>query len=170
MHLIPLVSAAFTALLSALAPAQTPAARPAPGPVVSAEGCLTRQNLAPQPGTDPRGTAVAPAPFVLIGYPPPYAGASAERGSAVRQPPRATYVLTAKGADLNLSAHLNQSVRVTGATTAPLTTAPLSGRSTEATPVTGVTAPPGATGTAFDTANVPSLVVTALTVLSPQCR
>ena len=69
-----------------------------------------------------------------------------------------------------LDKHVNHIVRVTGATTAPMTTSPLAGRSPEATPNPAATAPPGSTGTVFDTANLPTLTVTTLSMVAQSCR
>ncbi len=80
------------------------------------------------------------------------------------------YVLVPHDDTIDLSKHVNHTVRVTGASTAPMTTAPLAGRSAEASPVGGATAPAGATGTAFDTSNLPSLAVTTLAMVSANCR
>lgn len=156
---------------------QAPAAPPVPGAMVTVVGCLTRQNVAPQPGTAPGGTPAIPAPFVLTDQAPPAVATGTAAGSASsgatasggQTPGRKMYVLRTEGAAMDLTAHLNHTVRVTGATTAPMTTAPLAGRSPEATPVSGATAPPGATGTRFDTANLPTLVVTTLTMVSATC-
>ncbi|MEP7116864.1 MAG: hypothetical protein ABI880_04750, partial [Acidobacteriota bacterium] len=83
---------------------------------------------------------------------------------------RKLYVLAAHGESVDFAKHLNHLVRVTGATTAPLTTAPLAGRSPQAVPVNGTVAPAGATGTAFDTTNVPTLSVTTLSMVAATCR
>ncbi len=74
-------------------------------------------------------------------------------------PGRKMYVLRTEGTATDLAAHVNHAVRVTGATTAPMTTAPLA----------GATAPPGATGTRFDNANLPTLVVTTIAMVSATC-
>ena len=156
---------------------QVPASPPKPGAMVTVVGCLTRQNLAPQPGTAPRGTDATPAPFVLTDQAPPVVATGTATGSASsgatasggQTPGRKMYVLRTEGTATDLAAHLNHTVRVTGATTASMTTAPLAGRSPEATPVAGATAPPGATGTRFDTANLPTLVVTTIAMVSATC-
>jgi hypothetical protein len=173
----PLVAAHVMMGLAAPSP-QTPSAPALPGAMVTVVGCLTRENVAPQPGTAPRGTAVEPAPFVLTDEapPPPATGtasgssSSGATASGGQKPGRRMYVLRTEGTSVDLSQHLNHGVRVTGATTAPMTTAPLAGRSPEATPIAGATAPAGATGTVFDTANLPTLVVTSLTMVSATCN
>ncbi len=184
MHITAFVGASLVAAHLLLGQAQLPApAAPAPAPpsqpgaMVTVVGCLTRQNLAPQPGTAPRGTAGTPAPFVLTDQAPPVVATGSAAGSASsgatasggQTPGRKMYVLRTESATMDLTEHLNHTVRVTGATTGPLTTAPLAGRSPEATPVAGATAPPGATGTRFDTANLPTLVVTTVTMVSSTC-
>ena len=168
------VVAALVTIHVMLGQAQTPAL---PSALITVVGCLTRQNVAPQPGTAPGGTPAIPAPFVLTDQAPPAVATGTAAGSASsgatasggQTPGRKMYVLRTEGAAMDLTAHLNHTVRVTGATTAPMTTAPLAGRSPEATPVSGATAPPGATGTRFDTANLPTLVVTTLTMVSATC-
>lgn len=186
MHTPSFAIAAFVSVHVMLGQAQTPepkapASPPQPGAMVTVVGCLTRQNVAPQPGTTPRGTPDTPAPFVLTDRTPPAVApgtpAGTKTGSASsgatasggQVPGRKMYVLRTEGTETDLSAHLNHTVRVTGATTAPMTTAPLAGRSTEATPVAGATAPVGATGTGFDTANLPTLVVTTIAMVSATC-
>lgn len=127
---------------------QAPAAPPVPGAMVTVVGCLTRQNVAPQPGTAPGGTPAIPAPFVLTDQAPPAVATGTAAGSASsgatasggQTPGRKMYVLRTEGAAMDLTAHLNHTVRVTGAT-----------------------------GTRFDTANLPTLVVTTLTMVSATC-
>lgn len=175
------VAAAVVTVQVLFGHAQTPAPQappaPVPGAMVTVVGCLTRQNVAPQPGTAPGGTPASPAPFVLTDQAPPAVATGTATGSASsgatasggQTPGRKMYVLRTDGATLDLAPHLNHTVRVTGATTAPMTTAPLAGRSPEATPVPGVIAPVGATGSRFDTANLPTLVVTTLAMVSATC-
>ena len=80
------------------------------------------------------------------------------------------YVLRAQGNSVTLANFVNMRVRATGATTAPMTSSPLAGRSPEATPNPAPTGPPGSTGTPFDTANLPTLAVTALVAIEGSCR
>ena len=182
MHTPSFAVAAFVSVHVMLGQAQTPAPQapvtpPVAGATVTVVGCLTRQNVAPQPGTTPRGTPDTPAPFVLTDRTPPAVAPGTPPGTASsgatasggQMPGRKMYVLRTEGTATDLAAHLNHTVRVTGATTASMTTAPLAGRSPEATPVAGATAPPGATGTRFDTANLPTLVVTTIAMVSATC-
>lgn len=150
--------------------AQAPAA-PQPGAMVTVEGCVSREAA--------DRTSSAPAQYVLTDdktpapAAAPSAGGSTSSGATAAgtpKPQRMMYVLRAQGSTVNLDAHLNTRVRVTGATTAPMTTAPLAGRSPEATPNPAPTGPPGSTGTAFDTANLPTLAVTTLVAVGGTCR
>lgn len=174
---VPLVAAHVMLGLAAPAP-QTPSAPALPGAMVTVVGCLTRENVAPQPGTAPRGTSVEPAPYLLTDQapPPPATGtasgstSSGATASGGQKPGPRRYVLRTEGTTVDLAPHLNHAVRVTGTSTAPMTTAPLAGRSPEATPISGATAPAGATGTLFDTTNLPTLVVTAVTMVSTTCK
>jgi hypothetical protein len=157
---------ALTASLSAQAP--TPAA-PQPGAMVTVEGCVTRESAT---------RSSAPGQFVLTDQAPPSTppGRTPETSSGAitsgttTVPARKMYVLRTQAESVDLVAHVNQRVRVTGATTAPQTTSPLAGRSPEATPNPSPTAPPGSTGTPFDTANLPTLAVTAIVKLDGACR
>ena len=152
------------------AAAQVPApAAPQPGAMVTVEGCMTRESAT---------TSSAPGQFILTDQarpaPPPPGRApdtsSGATSSGTPVPTRKMYVLRTQADSVDLAAHLNQYVRVTGATTAPKTTAPLAGRSPEATPNPAPTGPPGSTGTPFDTANLPTLAVTAIVKLDGVCR
>lgn len=151
--------------LATAAFSQTPALpAPQPGAMVTVEGCVTRE---------PARASSAAAQYVLTDDTRP-APAAADRSSGATAagahvPARTMYVLRAQGSSVNLAAHVNQRVRVTGATTAPMTTAPLAGRSPEATPNPAPTGPPGSTGTPFDTANLPTLAVTALVAIDGRC-
>ena len=146
-------------------PQTTPAAQ-LPGTMVTVEGCVTKD--------DSPATSSAAAQYVLIDrttVAAPAAGTSPGATAAGNQPRlRTLYVLKAETASINLMQHVGQRVRVTGATTGPMTTAPLAGRSPEATPNPAPTGPPGSTGTVFDTANPPTLAVTALVRLEGACR
>jgi hypothetical protein len=151
--------------------AQTPAPASQPGAMVTVEGCVSREpsgrtSSAPAQYvlTDDKTPAPAAAPSV------PGATSSGATAAGTPKPQRMMYVLRTQGSSVNLDAHLNKRVRVTGATTAPMTTAPLAGRSPEATPNPAPTGPPGSTGTAFDTANLPTLAVTALVAIDGACR
>jgi hypothetical protein len=168
----------FGLLLSTLvatAAAQTPSPAPAqpapqPGAMVTVEGCLTRE-----PGPKDSTAALS---YVLTDRTPPAAatgattGTSTSSATAAGNPPpaRKMYVLRPHSDAIDLAKHVNHIVRVTGATTAPQTTSPLAGRSPEATPNPAPTAPPGSTGTPFDTANLPTLAVTNLSMVAASCR
>lgn len=164
------VVATFALATAAFAQTPTPAASQ-PGAMVTVEWCVSRE---------PSGrTSSAPAQYVLTDdkTPAPAAAPSATGSTSsgataagTPTPQRMMYVLRAQGSTVNLDAHVNTRVRVTGATTAPMTTAPLAGRSPEATPNPAPTGPPGSTGTAFDTANLPTLAVTALVAIEGACR
>jgi hypothetical protein len=85
------------------------------------------------------------------------------------------YVLrVADGATLDFGSAVNRKVRVVGTSTAPATTAPLAGRSPEATPYQAPVATPSdtarATGTPFDTVNLPTLVAKSMTVEGGACK
>jgi hypothetical protein len=155
--------------------AQTPSpTAQQPGVMLTVEGCLTREPAA--------GISAAATQFVLVdrratdtapmATTPVSAQVTSPGATAAGNPPpaRKMYVLRAQGTEINLDAHVNQVVRVTGASTGPQTTSPLAGRSPEATPNPGVSSVPGSTGTMFDTANLPTLAVTTLTVVAERCR
>lgn len=80
------------------------------------------------------------------------------------------YTLRSDDASVNLDAHVGKMVRVTGTSTAPSTTSPLAGRSPEATPHPGAAGPVGSTGSAFDTSNLPTLVVASIATIPGSCR
>jgi hypothetical protein len=154
---------------------QAPAAPALPGAMVTVVGCLTAGNAAGAPATASRGTApqyvlTDQAPPAQASGPPEATPSRGATSAGAQKPARRMYVLRSEGDTTDLSKHVNHAVRVTGATTAPMTTAPLAGRSPEATPVTGAAAPPGATGTPFDTTNLPTLVVTNLVMVSATCQ
>jgi hypothetical protein len=150
------------------AAAQSPA--PQPGAMVTVEGCVTREPAGRTSSAAAQYVLTdqkAPAPTAVT----PTAGASSGATAAGPSvPARKMYVLRAEGTSVNLANHVNQRVRATGATTGPMTTAPLAGRSPEATPNPAPTGPPGSTGTVFDTANLPTLAVTALVALDGRCQ
>ncbi len=173
------VGAAAVCLMPALAAAQT-AAADVPGAVrLTVEGCLTKEGGAER--------SSAAEQFVLTVTTPPgetvgatTGGAeSASNGAKAPAPPHVRmYVLrSAPEAPRSFNTMLDHRVRVTGTTTAAATTAPLAGRSPEATPYeapvaapsAGATAPPP-TGTAFDTANLPTLVVHGITSVASRCK
>jgi hypothetical protein len=164
------IAVAIALALTSSADAQVPApAAPQPGAMVTVEGCITRESAT---------RSSAPAQFVLTDHSKPTPvppGRTPETSSGATSsgnpaPMRPMYVLRTQGEKVDLAAHLNQRVRVTGATTAPMTTAPLAGRSPEATPNPTPSAPPGSTGTMFDTANLPTLAVTAVVKIDGTCR
>ncbi len=164
------VLAALVALVPVVAAAQAPA-RPTPGPMVTVEGCVTRDD---RPGSSVQALYVLTdrRPAAPSASSPP-AGATTSSGSlpgGTTGPRRKLYVLRAGSDAIDLSRHLDRMVRATGATTAPMTSAPLAGRSPEATPVPTTTAPPGATGSADDTAHLPTLAVTTLVAIDGECR
>lgn len=176
-----MLTATFVAGTALTAGAQTPQTQPAkpavPGVMVTVVGCVTREAATPQTASR-SGQAAAPQ-FVLTDNSTPAtppgartdgatsSGATLDGGQSAR---RTMYVLVPRDASLDLAAHVNHTVRVTGASTAPQTTAPLAGRSPNAVPVPGDTAPPGATGTAFDTSNLPTLAVTSLAMVATTCK
>lgn len=137
------------------------------------EGCLTRPD-----GASSSATA---GQFVLIeGSPtqrttPSPAGRQPTSGAVPAPPQAVMYVLRSDDDDrVRFPSFVGHRVRVTGSTTAPSTTAPLAGRSPEATPYQAPVATPsttaGATGTPFDTANLPTLVVRSITSLVGACK
>ena len=173
------VGAAVVCLMPALVSAQT-AAADAPGAArLTVEGCLTREGGAER--------SSAAEQFVLTVKAPPSeatrattgAGDAASNGAKAPAPPHARmYVLrSAPEAPRSFNTMIDHHVRVTGTTTAAATTAPLAGRSPEATPYEAPVATPSAgasaptpTGTAFDTANLPTLVVHGITSVASSCK
>jgi len=176
-----LLTATIASSLAMAAAAQTAPAQPASKPatagaIITVVGCVTRQSDTPQTGSNTRGQAAAPQ-YLLTDQAPatppsvvPDGTASSGATPTGGQTPRTMYVLVPTDDTIDLAQHVNHTVRVTGASTAPMTTAPLAGRSPEAVPVGGVTAPAGATGTAFDTSNLPTLVVTTVAMVSATCK
>lgn len=137
------------------------------------EGCLTRPD-----GASSSATA---GQFVLIeGSPserttPSPAGRQPTSGAVPAPPQAVMYVLRSDDDDrVRFPPFVGHRIRATGTTTAPSTTAPLAGRSPEATPYQAPVATPsatsGATGTPFDTANLPTLVVRSITSLAETCK
>lgn len=156
---------------------QPPAPAPTPeqGAMVTVEGCVTAVTPPGSPPDAARASTSTTTLYVLMG---PQAAAlvnpapETPRGATASgnpKPSRPMYVLRAQAGTVDIAAHRGQQVRVTGATTAPMTSAPLAGRSPEATPTPGTTAPPGATGTVFDTSNLPTLAITSLVVTAKIC-
>ncbi len=153
--------------------AQSPSAKATDGVALTLEGCLTREGR--------RGRSSAAEQFVLTvgpATPAPGGGTAAgttSTGAAVPAPPQPKmYTLrSADDAAIDLPALVGHRVRVSGTSTGPMTTAPLAGRSAEATPYQAPVASPstdaGATGTAFDTTNLPTLVVKTITSLAGTC-
>jgi hypothetical protein len=144
----------------------------APGTsTLTVEGCLARQAAV-------AGAAAQPDRYLLT-LDQPAAATNAEKqprsGATPAPPHRTIYVLrVADGVTLDLAAAANRKVRITGTSTAPSTSAPLAGRSPEATPYQAPVATPSdtsrATGTPFDTANLPTLVVQSMAVQPTTCQ
>lgn len=160
---IPLLTVALAA-----APAQAPADPKAGSTKVSVEGCLTKE----------RGvqTSSAAELYVLTVPTPGGAPAAPATGGTVPAPAmRKMYVLrsTTQPA-VPLESFVNHRVKVEGTSTDKATSAPLAGRSPEATPyqapVATGSAGSGATATPFDRANLPTIVVSAVTSLAATCR
>ena len=176
-----ILSATLTALGASSAWAQTPPspapATVVPGAMVTVVGCITRESASPGAAANAQAPSDA-MQYVLTDVTPPTPPNAPPSGTATsgatptggQKPARKMYVLMAHAGAVDFAPHLNHIVRVTGASTAPMTTAPLAGRSPEAAPVGGDTAPPGATGTIFDTSNLPTLTVTTLAIVSSSCR
>lgn len=152
--------------------AQAPAPAASEGVSLTLEGCLTMEGR--------RGTSSAAEQFVLTVAATPGAqagqrGAAAASGASVPAPPQPT-MYTLRSADdtpVELPSFVGHRVRVTGTSTGPMTTAPLAGRSPEATPYQAPVASPtetGATGTPFDSTNLPTLVVSTIASLASTCR
>lgn len=159
-----------------IAAGQVPVADAPGAETITLEGCLTREG-----GSD-RSTAAGQ--FVLTVAPakapaaPPADGARSA-GATAPEPahPRMFVLRSAPEAPRTFNTMLNHHVRVTGTSTAAGTTAPLAGRSPEATPYQAPVATPtpgttssNPTGTAFDTANLPTLVVHGITSVASSCR
>lgn len=158
----------------ALASAQVAAADPPGATKITLEGCLTKEG-----GSD---HSTAAGQFVLTVAPAPAAAPSeGARSAGAKAPepahPRMFVLRSAPEAPRSFNTMVNHHVRVTGTSTAMATTAPLAGRSPEATPYEApvATPTPGAstsspTGTAFDTANLPTLVVHGITSVASSCK
>jgi len=143
----------------------TPTAGVAP---ITIEGCLTKEGR--------QGESSAAEQFVVALAPRASAAPAANTGGTVPAPAVPTmYALrSAAEAPVVLANFVNHRVKVEGTTTAGATTAPLGGRSPEATPyqapVATGSAGAGATGTPFDRANLPTIVVRTVTSLASTCR
>lgn len=156
--------------LSAPVDAQTqPAKEKAGESAIAVEGCLTKEG--------PAGTSSAAEQFVLVLPAPDRTSGTATTGAAEPAPPLPKmYALrSAETSPIAFASFVNQRVKVAGTTTAGATSAPLAGRSPEATPypapaAAGSTAPGGATGTPFDRANLPTIVVSSMTSVAKTCR
>lgn len=139
--------------------------KPPSATTITVEGCLTRD------GDASRSSAAQL--YVLNTGTPTSAVASPGAGAVPAPPQPKMYVLRSTDATpVALASLVNHKVRVTGSSTGPATTAPLAGRSPEATPYQAPVATPGAgaTGTPFDTTNLPTLVVTTITSVASTCR
>lgn len=154
------------ALLPTLVLAQAP---PAAAPALSAEGCVSKD--------DRRDGSSVATQFVLTDRAaarpsPPAAGATSPGAmtAGTPAPVRKAYVLRTDQKSVDLATYVGRMVRVTGHSTAAMTTAPLAGRSPEATPNPAPAAAPGATGSDFDTANLPTLVVATITTIGAACK
>ena len=170
--------AAAVCLMPALAAAQT-AAADVPGAVrLTVEGCLTKEGGAERSSAAEQFVLTVTTPGETVGA--TTGGAeSASNGAKAPAPPHVRmYVLrSAPEAPRSFNTMIDHHVRVTGTTTAAATTAPLAGRSPEATPYEAPVATPSAgasaptpTGTAFDTANLPTLVVHGITSVASRCK
>lgn len=158
------------------AAAQVPAADPPGAATLTLEGCLTKEG-----GAD-RSTAAEQ--FILTvapATPPSTPRDQGARSSGAKAPepahPRMFVLRSAPEAPRSFNTMIDHKVRVTGTSTAVATTAPLAGRSAEATPYEApvATPTPGAatstpTGTPFDTANLPTLVVHGITSVASSCK
>lgn len=159
---VPLLTVALAA-----SAAQAPADPKAGSTKVSVEGCLTKER-----GVETSSTA----DLYVLTVPTQGAPAAPATGGAVPAPAmRKMYVLrsTTQPA-VPLETFVNHRVKVEGTSTDKATSAPLAGRSPEATPyqapVATGSAGSGATATPFDRANLPTIVVSAVTSLATTCR
>jgi hypothetical protein len=158
------------------AAAQVPAADTPGAVTLTLEGCLTKEG-----GAD-RSTAAEQ--FILTVAPatptsPPREQGTRSAGAKAPEPPhpRMFVLRSAPEAPRSFNTMIDHKVRVTGTSTAVATTAPLAGRSPEATPYDApvATPTPGAatstpTGTPFDTANLPTIVVHEITSVASSCK
>lgn len=150
--------------LAATAQPATPAAGVA---AITVEGCLTRDAS--------KGQTSAAEQYVLTLPASSTAASAPATGGAVPPPalPKMYALRTSDAHPVTLPALVTHRVRVTGTSTAAATTSPLAGRSSEATPfpaaVATGSAGSGATGTPFDRANLPTIVVQTITSLASTC-
>lgn len=168
-HPIALLMFGLTIALPMSAAAQPATAR-AGMAAITAEGCLTR---------DTSGKSSAADQFVLMlqpaGSAQPAVATAPSTGGVVPAPalPKMYALRTTDEHPVSLPALVNHRVKVEGTSTAQATTAPLAGRSPEATPfpaaVATGSAGSGATGTPFDRANLPTIVVRTITSLATTC-
>jgi hypothetical protein len=138
---------------------------------INVEGCLT-QDVS-------RGQSSAEGQYVLmlqpVGAAAPAAAPASSNGGVVPAPalPKMYALRTTDDHPVTLPPLVNHRVRVEGTSTAAATTSPLAGRSPEATPfpaaVSTGSADAGATGTPFDRANLPTIVVRTITSLATTC-
>lgn len=154
------------ALLPTIGGAQT---APAAAPALTVEGCVSKD--------DRRDGSSVASQFVLTDRTParpstPAAGATSPGAmtAGTPAPARKAYTLRTDLKSVDLGTYIGRMVRVTGHSTAAVTTAPLAGRSPEATPNPAPAATPGATGSDFDTANLPTLVVATITTIGAACK
>jgi hypothetical protein len=155
------------AALSAQSAPTQPAKATAGESPIAVEGCLTKQG--------PQGTSTAAEQFVLVlAAPDRTTGAPTTGGSAPAPPAPKMYALrSGDTTPIAFASFVNQRVKVEGTTTAAATSAPLAGRSPEATPypapVASGSAPSEPTGTPFDRANLPTIVVRTLNAVAKTC-
>ncbi len=159
--------------------AQTAAADVPGAARLTVEGCLTREGGAERSSAAEQFVLTVKTPPGEAARTAPGGADAASNGAKAPAPPHARmYVLrSAPEAPRSFNTMIDHHVRVTGTTTAAATTAPLAGRSPEATPYEAPVATPSAgasaptpTGTAFDTANLPTLVVHGITSVASRCK
>lgn len=179
-----LVSAMMAVAAAASPMAGQAPAKDAPGAVtLTLEGCLTKEGSAERSSAAEqfvlRVLRGAPAIEGAKDTPSAPTTAGESHGAKAPAPPHEPmYVLrSAPEAPRSFNTMINHHVRITGTSTAPATTAPLAGRSPEATPYEAPVATPSRstsstapTGTAFDTANLPTLVVHGITSVASSCK
>ncbi len=159
------------AVAGPMSAAAQPAAPKAGVAAITVEGCLTRDAS--------QGQSSAAGQYVLmlqpVGPATP-AGPAPSPGGVVPPPalPKMYALRTTDDHPVTLPPLVNHRVRVEGTSTAAATTSPLAGRSPEATPfpaaVSTGSAGSGATGTPFDRANLPTIVVRTITSLATTCK
>ncbi len=148
--------------------AAQPAAPKAGVAAITVEGCLTRDAS--------QGQSSAAGQYVLMLQPVGPATPAPSPGGVVPPPalPKMYALRTTDEHPVTLPPLVDHRVRVEGTSTAAATTSPLAGRSPEATPfpaaVSTGSAGSGATGTQFDRANLPTIVVRTITSLATTCK